>query len=412
MTAQLDDSTHPVVAAVVALRRQLRELAERPVWSLDVTATEAALVEVTHLATQAAQLQLRLLAHADRVEVGAAVGATSPASWLAVETRTTRPTMHRSARLARSLDEAHPAVDQALIAAGVNVEQAHAIVEAVEELSDDVPPETVARAEAFLLAHATDHDARELRRLGRRLLEVIDPETAEAEEARRLEAEEAAARATASFTISDDGHGRCHGRFTIPSVQGAMLRKHLRALASPGRHPGRPTGTPTRRQLGEAFLEYVETRPAESVPHSGGLAATVVVTMTLESLLGGLQAAAVCDGSRISAAEARRLACRAGIVPVVLGGRSEPLDVGRRRRFHTRPQRLALGIRDGGCSARDCDRPPGDCHAHHEVRWADEGHTSVTDGRLLCPRHHTLAHDPRYEMTAHPDRQVSFHRRC
>ncbi len=105
---------------------------------------------------------------------------------------------------------------------------------------------------------------------------------------------------------------------------------------APKRNPDVPSSTPSRHRLGQAFCEYLETRPDDTVPHSGGLAATVVVTMTHESLLGDLRAAGLCDGTRISAGEARRLACSAGIIPVVLGGASEPLDVGRQRRFHTK----------------------------------------------------------------------------
>ena len=232
------------------------------------------------------------------------------------------------------------------------MDQARVIVDAVDDLPTDLTdPEVVAKAEAFLLAEARHHDARALRILGRRLLEVLDPAAADAEEARRLAAEEADARAAASFTMADDGHGTCHGRFTIPSLHGSILRKHLLALAAPKRNPDLPSSTPSRHRLGQAFCEYLETRPDDTVPHTGGLAATVVVTMTHESLLGGLQAAGLCDGTRISAGEARRLACSAGIIPVVLGGASEPLDVGRRRRFHTRAQRIAMGIRDGGCTA-------------------------------------------------------------
>ena len=67
------------------------------------------------------------------------------------------------------------------------------------------------------------------------MLEVIDPVAADREEARRLEAEEADARARASFTMTDDGHGQSHGRFTIPTLHADMLRKHLLAIAFPGR---------------------------------------------------------------------------------------------------------------------------------------------------------------------------------
>jgi len=136
-----------------------------------------------------------------------------------------------------------------------------------------------------------------------------------------------------------------------------------------------------------------------------------VVTLDLESLMGGLRAAGLCDGSRISAAEARRLACAAGIIPVVLGGPSEPLDVGRKRRLHTKAQRVAMGLRDGGCTAEGCDRPPAWTHAHHDQPWSQGGRTSLDNGRLLCRRHHTLAHDQRYRTTTTPSGKVAFTRR-
>ena len=62
-------------------------------------------------------------------------------------------------------------------------------------------------------------------------------------------------------------------------------------------------------------------------------------------------AATLDTGDRISAATARRLACEAGIIPVVLGGRREVLDQGRRKRLFTRAQRIALATRDRGCTA-------------------------------------------------------------
>ena len=136
--------------------------------------------------------------------------------------------------------------------------------------------------------------------------------------------------------------------------------------------------------------------------------------MTLEQLTADLDHAGVCTldtGGRITAAEARRLACTAGIIPVVLGGNSQPLDVGRKRRLHTESMRLAMGVRDGGCTARGCETPPGLCHAHHNTPWSHGGHTGVEDGRLLCPHHHRRIHDPQYETQQLPGGKVSFHRR-
>jgi hypothetical protein len=37
--------------------------------------------------------------------------------------------------------------------------------------------------------------------------------------------------------------------------------------------------------------------------------------------------------------------------------------------------------------------------------------TDLAKGRLLCPRHHRLAHDSHYVMTIHAENTVTFTRR-
>jgi hypothetical protein len=197
------------------------------------------------------------------------------------------------------------------------------------------------------------------------------------------------------------------GTFKIPDLHAAILTKHLNAIAAPRHqratgesHDVQQVSRPLR--LGQAFCEYLETRATAGTPKAGGLAATVVVTMTLEQLLGDLtgsdKAALLDTGELISAATARRLACEAGLIPAVLSTKSQPLDLGRKTRFHTETQRTALMLRDHGCATTDCDWPPGMCHAHHLTPWSQGGHTTLDNGILLCPRHHTLAHDTRYQL--------------
>jgi hypothetical protein len=320
-----------------------------------------------------------------------------------------KPAAHQLVKLAHSLaDDAHAATREALARGDLLVEQATVIIAAVEDLPADlVEADLRQRAEKDLVALAEHHDSRELTVLGRRVLEVLAPELAEEIEKRLLEQEERRARESARLTMSADGHGSVHGRFKIPALEGEMLRKHLEAIAAP-RHraatgtaataPGNGSGRVSRPlRLGQAFCEYLRTREEAGTPKAGGVAATVTVTMSLESLLGG-------DA-------ARRLACEAGIIPVVLGGKSEVLDLGRTRRFHTRAQRVAIALRDGGCAAEGCDWPPGMCHVHHTVPWARGGSTSVQHGLMLCPRHHTIAHDARYQMKSGPTGKVTFSRR-
>ena len=130
---------------------------------------------------------------------------------------------------------------------------------------------------------------------------------------------------------------------------------------------------------------------------------------TYHTLLTGLGLAETSTGDPITAAEARRLACTAGILPVVLGGAGEILDLGRTRRLFSPAQRKAMAIRDRDCRAEGCDIPAAWCEAHHANEpWAKGGRTDLADGNLLCSFHHHRAHDPRYDPPP-PQRRRPLH---
>jgi hypothetical protein len=117
------------------------------------------------------------------------------------------------------------------------------------------------------------------------------------------------------------------------------------------------------------------------------------VTTTLDALRDAVTGAGVLDsGGTLSAAELRRLACDAGITPLVLGGPSEVLDYGRTRRSFPQAPRRALVVRDRGCIAPGCDRAPADCDGHHQWEWDSGGPTDLDNGALLCPYHHQQIH--------------------
>ena len=124
-------------------------------------------------------------------------------------------------------------------------------------------------------------------------------------------------------------------------------------------------------------------------------AATVVARIDVEALESGIGFGEL-DGIEmpVSAASLRELAASADVIPEVLGGRGEVLDLGRRQRRFTRAQRIALAERDGGCAHPDCDRPPAYTQAHH-IRWwkRHRGPTDLDNGVLLCSFHHHLVHD-------------------
>ena len=403
---------HRVTRAMAGVRDQLAAVAGVPLWSMDATETTTAISEVQAAKAQLAELEARLVAQAEALDIPGRSGATSTATWLAHQTKTTPGAAHRTVRLAAGVGS-HDQTRDALAEGRVHVEQAEAILRALDDLPADLDPSLVQDAEAHLLAEAEHFDARALKRFGRRLLEVVAPDAADAHEAQLLEREERDAATATRLTMWEDGHGKVHGRFTLDTLTGAALKKALLAFAAPKHQAASgPLGErrPTPERLGRAFTELIHRYPTKNLPKAGGVNATVVVTMTLDALLGGLTAARLDTGESISASLARKLACEAGIITAVLGGRSQVLDLGRTRRFHTGAQRIAKTLEQRGCTAEGCDWPPGLCHLHHPIPWSRGGGTD-NDGLLLCPRHHARAHDPTYTTTHLPGGKVAFTRR-
>lgn len=89
----------------------------------------------------------------------------------------------------------------------------------------------------------------------------------------------------------------------------------------------------------------------------------------------------------------RMWACDADLIPVVLGGEGEVLDIGRAQRPFPPAIRKAIIARDRGCAAPGCDFPPSWCEVHHIRFWKEHsGPTSVDNGVLLCSHHHHALH--------------------
>jgi hypothetical protein len=137
----------------------------------------------------------------------------------------------------------------------------------------------------------------------------------------------------------------------------------------------------------------------------------VLVHIDLKHLLDGLGSARLDTGVHVSAGEARRLACNAGIIPAVLDGRSEPLDLGYEARLHSTAMRRALSIGHESCAAEGCQRPFAWCDVHHPHAWSHGGRTSLANAVPLCPWHHQRAHDRRFGLELLASGEVRYRRR-
>jgi len=409
--------THPVLACVESVEASLKAVADVSPTFMTTPDKRAALLGLARVEAQLVALRLRVMAAAD--DLAEAEGARDIAALVTHHTRGDEGTGRRELRLAESLDRRWALVGDALGAGEVNLAQAFVIVRALEVLpADEVGVEVLARAEAHLVAEAAHHGPRRLRLLGRRILEVVAPEICEQQEGRALEAEERKARETTSLTTTRLGDGSTRIVIKVPDVAAARLQTYLEAFTSP-RHEdkngfgvGEGDRIPTHRKLGQAFCSFLEAVDPRRMPVHGGDATTLMVTISHEDLRRELGVAEAATGDRLTAAEARRLACTARILPAVLGGKSEVLDLGRSSRLFRPAQRKAMVIRDRKCREEGCTIPAAWCEAHHwGTPWSRGGRTDLADGVLLCSWHHHRAHDPTFDAGRLANGDVRFTRR-
>ena len=86
------------------------------------------------------------------------------------------------------------------------------------------------------------------------------------------------------------------------------------------------------------------------VPACGGRRPHLNVLVRLEDLENRARAACLDFGGTLSPESLRMLCCDAAVVPIVLDGEGQPLDVGRATRAIPDGLRRAVAARDGGCA--------------------------------------------------------------
>ena len=414
---------HPILGAVAGVRASLKAVSDANPTFMTADEKAIALVELVRAEGQLAELRLRILV--DAGELAAATAAKDAAGWLAQRTRTSYADARSDLRLAEALDRDRPVLAAAMREGSATLAQARVIERALTALPADLDASTVSLAEAHLVDRAAEFGPRELGRIGRRILDVVAPEVAERAEAARLADLEAHADQRTRLTLHRLGDGTTRVSGHIPDAAATRLATYLEAFSNPRVSPDAGTDVFTRlpypRRMGQAFVQLLETLDVSRLPVHGGDATTVIVSVSLESLRADLAAAELIGsglvpgdeltGDRITAAEARRLACTAKILPVVLGDESLPLDLGRARRLFSPAQRKALLVRDRTCRAEGCAIPGTWCEAHHLDPWDAGGPTDLDNGILLCSHHHHRAHEATYRPERMANGDLRFHRR-
>lgn len=395
---------HPLVCGVEALTGALDGMPVGAWSSLEPLTIKHLSEGLLRIEARVKAQQLAAARALDASGLAKQVGASSTGALLAGVFGGDRKAGDQLVRMSKALDAA-PQTEDALAGGRIDTAQASVIASAIAGLPSDTTSEQRQACEDTLIGDARRFTLKDLRRRADRITDQFKPVAeVDAIENDTIEQRERAAWKRSEFWMVDNRDGTHRGGFVMPDAQAEMLKAAIEAISAPRRdhlHDASPAAESYydrdlqhRHRLGMGFAELAGHLPTDELPGKGGLGATLTVNLDYDTLVNQIKPATLSTGTRISAGQVRRMACRLGLIPQVFDGKSLPLDHGAEKRFFTKAQRLAMEKRDGGCTFPACDRPPGWCEAHHAQQPYSVGKTTTLDeGVLLCAFHHHAVHD-------------------
>ena len=383
MPAVLSDPVTDVVAAVDKLRADDRLVCAPETLLGDIEALKDAI-------TALEAVTVRRLRAAWTLEATQQVTGRGTKAWLHEELLVSNAEAGRLLKLTHQLPD-HPVTEAAFDTAEISTAHTVAITAALRTL----PAELRETVEPHLVERARCHPPEEIAAFLDELLEALGIDKAGAVARERRHGERGV---DLSRTLAG---ARVIGGTLTPDVADELERALAHAAG-----PGDRTDPRTLRQrrhdaLGAIAAAYLAHN---GVPSFNGAPRTVIITMDLDTLLDQLrqQWIDLPTGATISAGTARRLACDAKLVPMVLGGAGEILDIGQADSEFTVAIRRAAYQRDHGrCAFPDCRNPVSELH--HIVFRRHRGPTSIDNAAWLCSYHHWLVHEHNWTLTRLPD---------
>lgn len=340
-----------------------------------------------------------LTAEAETSQAAEQATGTPLTSWIATQEVCSRKEALRDVFAARSLGE-HRLVGQAASDGSINPNQAAAIGKVLSSIGSQLDASQKAAAEKELVGLAGRLDAAQLARTAGQVLRKVAPADADTLWEDRLRRHAAQAQRERFLRFFPAG-GSLRFEGSLPMVEGerfqALITAHReknRRAAIEASRAGAERPSYDQRQA-DALVSLCHAA-ANSRPEPGVGAARVVVKLDYHQLRSQAAGAGLIGTDEpITAGDLRRLCCEAELLPAILGGSSEVLDVGRANRLVTPAIRNALTLRDGACAFPGCDIRPDACEAHHITHWWQGGVTALGNLVLLCHHHHGLVEPDR-----------------
>lgn len=291
----------------------------------------------------------------------------------------------------------HPHIAEAVAAGRIGRDAAAAIIHFLDSLDDLVSFDVLDQAEETLTGQAVGLDLSALRNVLLRAEAHFDPDG--------VAPKEEDLRARTFLSVRQDASGGLTVKGFYDPARGAVLLSLIDAMVTAELGRQRDDATkgnglsprPLPEMQADALIAVLEhytgcANTGQTLP-----GATVIVRVALEDLQQGTGVGTI-DGidQPVSIGTVRRIAAGGGVIPWVMGGDSEILDWGRRRRYFTPAQKRAITTRDGGCIG--CGAPPGRSKVHHLDWWSRGGATDASNGCLLCDSCHHMVHDHGWEI--------------
>lgn len=195
--------------------------------------------------------------------------------------------------------------------------------------------------------------------------------------------------------VAETLHGNRSVSGTLTPEVGAKLQAALDAASQPS---GPDDDRTPRQRRHDALGVIADAFTSQTEPSFTGAPRTVIVTIDLATLEDRLRQAWITTPfGHLSPATVRRLACDAELIPLVLGGHGEVLDIGVADHQFTTAQRRAAYHRDGGrCVFPHCRNRR--IELHHIIFRSHRGPTSLDNAAWLCAYHHWLVHEGRWTL--------------
>lgn len=343
--------------------------------------------ELIQLSSRLAAMEARwlsLLAEYDRREGWRADGQLSCVDWLVWRCGLSRRTAHEKVRVAHELQR-RPAIRDSFVRGALPYSKVRAMtrIKGASEETDE-----------WLLKLAESGTTADLERVARRYEQLAEQERGVDDYLRRYDRR--AVRASRTYD------GMMVIEKVLPIEEG---EEYLALLEAVDECSAERSSTVQRRADSAMELARAGRASLDKPGHVDRY--TVHVVADLDALLHKMGRAELIDGTPVAMETLRRLACDCGIVRHLVRGGSELLDIGTRTSEWTTAQRRAIQVRDGShCRFPGCHRMTCDCH--HLVHVADGGPTAVSNGCLLCPRHHTCLHEGGFTVSGEANDTLTF----